>query len=769
MAYLGQRTFTSFEKKARGWGDFFEEEEFGQTRMFWENEENEIKEKKKEKQELSNNEFIFREVKRTMRREGERLYLSPFTGEDVEPFSQAGIDANGYPKVIHNDKEQSIAFIMLNIMTPEPGGSFTAHYINAEGIEIQTVTHTYNPIRTSIKDGETGGHTEEKEKNASTIDSSLKDPSESISDEKPDEILFEKVPTHKWNSSGIKFYRRDGEPLSSGDVYKYITNQKKLGNQEFIDKFPRHIKGKDAEGTAPNFEIADSKYKYYNYSFDPEWGKKEEHEPTSDNYKDFKGEEVNQSGRISAERGLRILKKPDSSNPDNKTENIIPYGADVTVIARSDKYSPGFVYVRDKNGNEGWVQSDWVLTNVKEDSRIYHVKSGDRLDDIILSDPYYAENFKYETGNDRRTIVMAILLANKSRTGIYLEQTAHKPKIGKMVFDSEFEENRMVYQTIRIKEGHNIELPSVAQIKQWQDEGKIGTRSDMANFMIEVGRSFEGFIEGVGYGFVMGAADLVTGIWDLIESIVTGSIIGDIADLIDMLSEMGAKEIFQLIGEAILGVSMEDFEKAWNNPNPYKKWHFYGEVVGRIIFEVLIVILTGGGALAGKLGKLGKLNKIVDKMEDAKAVFNKKLGKKVDDLKKPDKVDEAVVPPVVKKGKKDNFVVRLEKSGVDEALSNKKGLQHGYDRHAKKDIKQFKGKNLNNEVLESWKKFNANILENATASFDNVLGKSNVKGFYKKVDGQDIAVYLYKEGPFQGKIATTVVLSPNQMTKFGLP
>lgn len=33
MAYLGQRTFASFEKKARGWGDFFEEEEGEFTNM----------------------------------------------------------------------------------------------------------------------------------------------------------------------------------------------------------------------------------------------------------------------------------------------------------------------------------------------------------------------------------------------------------------------------------------------------------------------------------------------------------------------------------------------------------------------------------------------------------------------------------------------------------------------------------------------------------------------------------------------------------------
>lgn len=60
------------------------------------------------------------------------------------------------------------------------------------------------------------------------------------------------------------------------------------------------------------------------------------------------------------------------------------------------------------------------------------------------------------------------------------------------------------------------------------------------------------------------------------------------------------------------------------------------------------------------------------------------------------------------------------------------------------------------------------ILENATKTFDNVLGGTKVKGFYKKVDGQDVATYVYAEGKNQLEIATTVDLTENQMKKFGL-
>ena len=112
------------------------------------------------------------------------------------------------------------------------------------------------------------------------------------------------------------------------------------------------------------------------------------------------------------------------------------------------------------------------------------------------------------------------------------------------------------------------------------------------------------------------------------------------------------------------------------------------------------------------------------------------------------------------------FITRLAADGVEYALKNTSRLQHAF-KHAG-DIKQFAGKNWNNEVKEAWKNFNSYVLQTATKSFDNVLGNDQVKGFYKKVDGQDIATYVYKGGDKAGEIATTVVLTPNQMIKFGL-
>jgi hypothetical protein len=43
-----------------------------------------------------------------------------------------------------------------------------------------------------------------------------------------------------------------------------------------------------------------------------------------------------------------------------------------------------------------------------------------------------------------------------------------------------------------------------------------------------------------------------------------------------------------------------------------------------------------------------------------------------------------------------------------------------------------------------------------------------VIGFYKKVDGQNIATYVYADGDKAGQYCSTMVLSDTQMNKFDL-
>jgi RHS repeat-associated protein len=60
------------------------------------------------------------------------------------------------------------------------------------------------------------------------------------------------------------------------------------------------------------------------------------------------------------------------------------------------------------------------------------------------------------------------------------------------------------------------------------------------------------------------------------------------------------------------------------------------------------------------------------------------------------------------------------------------------------------------------------ILEHPTATFDHTLGGTRVRGFLGDVDGQQVAVFVYKEGQYQGELASSSVPTMNQLKKWGL-
>ena len=51
---------------------------------------------------------------------------------------------------------------------------------------------------------------------------------------------------------------------------------------------------------------------------------------------------------------------------------------------------------------------------------------------------------------------------------------------------------------------------------------------------------------------------------------------------------------------------------------------------------------------------------------------------------------------------------------------------------------------------------------------DHTLGGTAVKGFIGDIDGTQVAVFVYKEGPYQGELASSSVPSANQLKMWGL-
>lgn len=92
-------------------------------------------------------------------------------------------------------------------------------------------------------------------------------------------------------------------------------------------------------------------------------------------------------------------------------------------------------------------------------------------------------------------------------------------------------------------------------------------------------------------------------------------------------------------------------------------------------------------------------------------------------------------------------------------------LQHGTAHLSEKGIlPAWSGRNSPQLIRDTL----SPILENPTATFNNTLGGTQVKGFIGTVNGQTVAVQIYAEGPLAGQLATSVVPTANQLAKWGV-
>lgn len=101
--------------------------------------------------------------------------------------------------------------------------------------------------------------------------------------------------------------------------------------------------------------------------------------------------------------------------------------------------------------------------------------------------------------------------------------------------------------------------------------------------------------------------------------------------------------------------------------------------------------------------------------------------------------------------------------GVSALTANR--LQHG-TRHLTEAgaLPAWRGKSSPDLIRRTL----STILERPTGTFDHTLrGGAPVKGFLGEIDGQQVALMVYKQGPYQGQLATSVAPTPSQLSKWG--
>lgn len=379
--------------------------------------------------------------------------------------------------------------------------------------------------------------------------------------------------------------------------------------------------------------------------------------------------------------GARLRKGP---APSFDVLHHLEENTRVSILAENNTSKWLYVVVASKKfaGNVGYVADHLIWTGLPDpDSELYYIaEPGLGLQKLVENHPKY-KDYDIRTGDDARSIVMAVVAANeedkRTKKGVRLNETklaeASDPGLWEGLKDKADAYRsvlRPILQSVELFLDEKIWLPGKSYIQALKGKGIIPTRSGWKNTVIAIGKAVGGFASGLGEGFIMSIADVFIGIYDMVKSII--SMVGDLIsgkaleaaeELYDSIEEMlktkTVGEIFTMLKDALVDMvtsSVNEFTDKWNSNNTYNRWNFRGYVVGYILAEIVMIIFTAGTATIvkwlGKFGKLGAkiikvLGKVFDKVDDVLDKIPGRKGRKKHaedtgkkDPKKKDKDDD---------------------------------------------------------------------------------------------------------------------------------
>lgn len=323
------------------------------------------------------------------------------------------------------------------------------------------------------------------------------------------------------------------------------------------------------------------------------------------------------------ERGARLRAAPVKGAP---VVRHLPEKAKVLVVA---EHPSQWFYANDlATGDKGYVAS-WLIRSPLPDpeARPYWVATPGLGLQRLVETEY--KDYDIQTGDDARSLVMAVLLANdedpRTKGRVYINQEklarAQNPGTWESLKDYADEYRRVlrpVLESVEIQHATDIWLPGPTYIRALKDKGIIPTRPDWKNAAIALGKGIGGFVGGLVDGFVSAIVDVFVGIWDMVKSIISlirdvisGEALKKAEEVYDLITGLSAAELLGMLKDAVTSMASglwSGFVRKWTQDNLFEKWYYRGEVIGNILAEVLMAVFTGGAATAAKwLPKLGKL------------------------------------------------------------------------------------------------------------------------------------------------------------------
>lgn len=414
--------------------------------------------------------------------------------------------------------------------------------------------------------------------------------------------------------------------LSTSDVYAHIQQKLKEGDPRYVSYFSKIQYTADEHRQKINFVIQNpSGTRVIEYVFPSK-------QPEADPNNEYIGSVALLDALVNTKEGIRLHSTPDTQDNDYQLKQgiaskIYKQNTKVTIIGYGNEEHEGWALIQivgdDGKTQTGWIEARYLKQNIPDPQAIFtkrkhEVKKGETLEQLLMKE--YGATYDLKVGDDLRTIAEAFANLNKDNSGVYY--TGEGGSWWRDLLDPSMKPARDLYQTIRIKKDHTVRLPSIQYINDLKKAGKLSQRSDIHNLAIEFGKGSTGFLIGFNYGLLKGAYDTVTGLVKLIYQLFTGELYA----MFKKLFSMSWEQVQELFG-AILG----NFEKKWNHPNPYDRWFFRGEVLGQIVFEIALAILSAGGGLVKNLSRIEKLVPIINKFQSLKKVVvtaaKSKLGK----------------------------------------------------------------------------------------------------------------------------------------------
>lgn len=314
---------------------------------------------------------------------------------------------------------------------------------------------------------------------------------------------------------------------------------------------------------------------------------------------------VEKLARVAAPNGLRVR-----ARPGRDSNLIIPFNTLVQLerTTSEDDIAHRWAYVVAPNaGAAGFVEERFLMWDPPEASaKLHEVERGETLGGIVE----HAYKGHIGHAHDERMYCQAVYLANRGVAGVQLDPV----KLSILdTFDrgKDEQETLRIYKGVKVIAGQAIWLPSNDFVTELRHQARITSgqtqvteawdaAKDAVADVVNHAKYIAGIISGLLDGVVLAFNDLFANAVQMATAVLR-VLTADAVGLFNMAKKwLGGFEQLWKHRQQVA----DDFFAKWNAKDDFDRGKFRGEVMGWLITNVVLVLLTGGEAAEGVLASI---------------------------------------------------------------------------------------------------------------------------------------------------------------------